>query len=124
MPAQAAFKKEAIHRIDYVATADMVPGEVVPIGDLGIGVVEGMEPVKSGDLTSLNITDDHTFDAVSAEEIDKFDRLYWDATAKKLTLDDDTGNNVLAAMAVFAKAAGVTTVRAKLLGLSAAAPAA
>jgi predicted RecA/RadA family phage recombinase len=124
MAAQAGFKKEAIHRIDYVATADMVPGEVVQIGDFGIGVVEGMEPVKSGDLTSLNIADDHEIDAVSTDDIAAFDRLYWDATAKKLTLDDDSGANVLAAMAVFAKAVGVTTVRAKLLGLSAAAPAA
>jgi predicted RecA/RadA family phage recombinase len=116
MPAQATFKKEGFQRIDYVADADMVNGEVRLIGDLGIGVCE--HDTKSGELTSLNIADVFRIN-MAAVSITKFARLYWDNTAKKLTTSTASGANKLAAVALEARADTDTTVLVKLLGLSA-----
>lgn len=96
--------------IDWVADADVAAGDMVQIGNFGIGFVE--HAAKSGEATTLNVEDVHEADKVSGA-VTLFAPLYFKASVKKLTTSSETGANVLAGFAVKAAASGDARVLIK-----------
>jgi predicted RecA/RadA family phage recombinase len=68
-----------------------VPGQVVVVGDL-IGVAKGAG--TTGDLVIVDLEGVFTLPKATPETWGtQGAKLYYDATAKKVTTDDDSGNN-------------------------------
>jgi predicted RecA/RadA family phage recombinase len=96
--------------IDWVADADVEAGDMVKIGNVGIGFVE--HAAKSGESTTLNVKDIHEGDKVTGA-VSLFAPLYFKASVKKLTTDSETGANIFAGFAVKAALSGDARVRIK-----------
>jgi len=106
--------KEAIEKYDgrvipFTCPSDITVGDVVPLGTemVGIAVNSGL----TGETISLEIEKVWTVTAATADAIAIGDVIYWNATAKVMTIQADDGgtpavNYVVAGRAMSSKAAG------------------
>lgn len=76
--------------IDYTPTVDLPTGSVVVLGDL-IGVTT--RPLSAGVLGALHLTGVFSIDRTPGTVIPAGSRLFWDATNKVATIDDNSGAN-------------------------------
>ncbi|NDC54956.1 MAG: DUF2190 family protein [Planctomycetia bacterium] len=96
--------------IDYTPSAAVAAGEVVVMGTTGIGIAD--RPIAANEKGGLVV--EGVIEEVKATgAITRFAKVYWDATAKKITTT--ATNNVLAGYAVEAAADGDAVVRVKLM---------
>jgi predicted RecA/RadA family phage recombinase len=107
--------KQAIEKyngrvIPFVCTGTVTVGDVVPVGVsmVGIAVNSGL----SGEKISLEIEKVWTIAAKTTDVIAVGDVVYWDNTAKVLTLTNT--NNIYAGRAISAKAAVAGTIDVKI----------
>ena len=107
--------KQAIEKYDgrvipFVCTGTVTVGDVIPIGVsmVGIAVNTGL----TGEKISLEIEKVWTITAKTADVIAVGDVVYWDNTAKVLTLT--SSGNIYAGRAITAKAAVAGTIDVKI----------
>ena len=105
--------KEAIYThegkvIDVTAPHDIKVGDVVVMGDL-IGVAN--VTAQTGELLGLSVSGVFQMTAKSDDIIEVGNKLYWDDTAKELTLTADSNTFVGVATTAKADVAGVVSVR-------------
>lgn len=97
--------------IDYVASSDIESGDVVILGSrCGVALTD----IANGSTGSVATEGVWDLPCKSADVIEKYDDLYYDAENEELTLT--SSGNTFAGMAVTAAGNGVITVKVKLLG--------
>ena len=98
--------------IDFVPVADVLPGDVLVLGDL-VGV--SLRAVSAGEVGALSIADVFDFPKAvgGGSAIGYGIKVYWDAVAKQATTT--VGANKYLGKTTKAAADADTTVRAKLL---------
>ncbi|MDP3267394.1 MAG: DUF2190 family protein [Sulfuricurvum sp.] len=97
--------------IDYTLTADVVVGEVVPLGTsmIGVAVTAG----KTGEVIGLKIENVFEINATTADAIDIGELVYFNTTTRAIT--ETSVDNVRAGRAMSAKGAAVAgTVMVKI----------
>ncbi len=107
--------KQAIEKYDgrvipFICTGTVTVGDVVPVGVsmVGIAVNSGL----AGEKISLEIEKVWTIAAKTSDVIAIGDVVYWDNTAKVLTLTNT--NSIYAGRAISAKAAVAGTIDVKI----------
>jgi len=95
--------------LEWTATKKTEVGDIVPLKNV-CGVAMGSGAI--GDVIVLDMTRAYTDSAKIDDVIEVGTRLFWDATAKEITVVD-TDNTPLG-LAMYAKASGVSEVTFKL----------
>ena len=105
--------------IDWtVAGGTVVVGQVVLLGTM-IGVVSALGPLAgiNGDVVAVQVEGVAEITKVTADDMTTFGlKLFWDNTAKKLTITSNSGANAWAATVWEPANTSATKVKAKLNG--------
>ena len=105
---------QAGENLTLPAPAAVVSGEATLIGDI---FAVASNDAESGADVAFVTKGVFTLPKVEADNITLGAAVYWDATAKKITIDDDSGANPKVGAAVQAAAATTTTVAVRLNGV-------
>ncbi len=108
-----AIYKQRGESIDYTPAADVAAGDVVVQNDL---VAIAKLDIKAGELGALALCGVFTLPkaAGEGEGIAAGKKVYWDAAAKVVTVDDGGGTNKFLGKSIMAAADGDVTVLVRL----------
>jgi predicted RecA/RadA family phage recombinase len=96
--------------LDFTCTADVIVGDIVPLGVSMIGIA--LKSGLVGEEITLELEKVWTIKAKDTEAFAIGDVVYWDDTAKELTKVDT--DNIYAGRALSAKSTSAGTINVKI----------